>query len=553
MLVRRSRKCSLRRCELKMQRPRFLHARQLAMQPRISRSSLLLAAVFTSTTDALHILALHGGGSGPSGMTWGTSGLRAALGSGHTFFFATAPEAGGRWIRDPPGGKSQPTTDPNWAQSSFTYLNDIVATQGPFDGLIGYSQGGAMTVLYLSQAQASFRFAVTFCGYVPTTHTGLVGRINAASPMSIPAAFYYGTSDWVISNAMTLAAAAHFSTTTMISDGGGHSIPQSGSALTATVSFINSFINTAASPPPPPTALSPPPSPPSPSPPPPNPPLPTCDCSCYSGATVGCPGPFQPFGCGQTSERACFTTGYAGECCSTSSSSPPPPSPSPPPETCASWCGYNLHINPWSVKCTWYLCSTCAACSVPPPTLSPPPPPPPMPPIFSSHLTVKYCSRQQHAVEVSCRAASAGSVYGRCCDGSIGGGTSLGCSIGASTLSAASQACASAGKRLCTVAEASSPVSSTGSCNTGCNYNNEEVWTSEPCQPSPPPSASPAPPPPPLPTPPDPSPPPPTPVSCPAVSSLPDGCSVGSSACSCQYVWDEEGCEAPTRVVQYCE
>ena len=49
----------------------------------------------------------------------------------------------------------------------------------------------------------------------------------------------------------------------------------------------------------------------------PNPPLPTCDCSCYSGATVGCPGPFQPFGCGQTSERACFTaTGYAGECCS---------------------------------------------------------------------------------------------------------------------------------------------------------------------------------------------------------------------------------------------
>ena len=128
---------------------------------------------------------------------------------------------------------------------------------------------------------------------------------------------------------------------------------------------------------------------------------------------MGCPGPFQPFGCGQTSERACFTTGYAGECCSTSSSSPPPPSPSPPPETCASWCGYNLHINPWSVKCTWYLCSTCAACSVPPPTLSPPPPPPPMPPIFSSHLTVKYCSRQSHA-RTEGRLSAVGRVHSAC-------------------------------------------------------------------------------------------------------------------------------------------
>ena len=80
------------------------------------------------------------------------TGIRAAMGSGHTFVYASGPSSyGGLWIRDPPGGMENPTTDPNWAQSSFTYLDNMVATQGPFDAIVGYSQGAAMTILYLSQ------------------------------------------------------------------------------------------------------------------------------------------------------------------------------------------------------------------------------------------------------------------------------------------------------------------------------------------------------------------------------------------------------------------
>ena len=103
-----------------MQRPRFLHARQLAMQPRISRSSLLLAAVFTSTTDALHILALHGGGSGPSGMTWGTSRLRAALGSGHTFSLQPRQKRAADGSR--PAGRQEPTDDRSELGAILLYL-----------------------------------------------------------------------------------------------------------------------------------------------------------------------------------------------------------------------------------------------------------------------------------------------------------------------------------------------------------------------------------------------------------------------------------------------
>jgi hypothetical protein len=70
------------------------------------------------------------------------------------------------WYGDPPGGKGQPTTDANWASAAFATLDGLVSSQGPFDGIVGYSQGAAMTIVYLSthSVLSTFRFAVTFCG-----------------------------------------------------------------------------------------------------------------------------------------------------------------------------------------------------------------------------------------------------------------------------------------------------------------------------------------------------------------------------------------------------
>ena len=245
-----------------------------------SARSITLLLSLATCTHALRFLALHGGTDNPTTFQGQMGAIVAALGSGHTWVWAqgaythTTPGEY-LWIRDAPGGKNAGTTDPNWAQSSFTYLDNMVATQGPFDAIVGYSQGAAMTILYLSQASASFRFAVTFCGYLPTVHTGLIGRINAASPMSIPILFYYGTNDNIITNSMTISAASHFSAATMVSDGGQHDPPSSGAALTATINFINSQA-TVSSPPPSPPPPSPPPLPPPPSPPPssPSPPAP---------------------------------------------------------------------------------------------------------------------------------------------------------------------------------------------------------------------------------------------------------------------------------------
>jgi hypothetical protein len=196
--------------------------------------------------------------------------IRSRLGAQVTYVYASAPYTGGVWIRDPPGGKGRRlstgrrlTTPPNWADNSFNYLDNLVATQGPFDGLVGYSQGGAMTVLYLSHAPANtFRFAVVFCGYLTTTHAGLLGRVNAATAaqFSIRTLFYMSNNDAVITPALTQAAAARFSNTVIVVDnGGGHNPPTSGQPLTSVVNFIQGYIGAAANPPPPAGAASPPP------------------------------------------------------------------------------------------------------------------------------------------------------------------------------------------------------------------------------------------------------------------------------------------------------
>lgn len=141
--------------------------------------------------------------------------------------FAQAPEDG-LWMRDPPGGKDQPTTDPNWASAAVDYLNQVVQNDGPFYGVLGYSQGSAFATYYLSVVPAeTFQVAMLFCGYLPATHQGLMQGINAQSPFSnIRALVFMGVNDWVITNAMTEEQATKFTSPVIVrSSAAGHYVP----------------------------------------------------------------------------------------------------------------------------------------------------------------------------------------------------------------------------------------------------------------------------------------------------------------------------------------
>ena len=164
----------------------------------------------------LKILALHGGGQTANGFRsmQGMQDLMASL-SDYEFVFASTPENNNVWIRDPPGGKGQPTTDRDWADASIAYLDQIVEDQGPFHAILGYSQGAAMIPVYLANTENTFDKVLMYNGYLPTTHEGLMDTVDEAAPFSTPAMVFSGENDDAFKD-MSPALAQRFSDCTQI-------------------------------------------------------------------------------------------------------------------------------------------------------------------------------------------------------------------------------------------------------------------------------------------------------------------------------------------------
>ena len=178
-----------------------------------------------STPAIRKILCLHGGGGNVKEFenSPGVKAIKGALGSNYELVFAQAPH-GGLWMRDPPEGKSKPTADPDWASQSISILNSIVEAQGPFYGILGYSQGAAVIPVYLSRIpDGTFQMAVMFGGYLPTTHQGLITNIKAEAPFgNIRVLVWIGAKDWIANENL----ATPFNNPTIIRDSkAGHVVP----------------------------------------------------------------------------------------------------------------------------------------------------------------------------------------------------------------------------------------------------------------------------------------------------------------------------------------
>jgi predicted esterase len=197
--------------------------------------------------ERLKILALHGGGSTPNGfkLSRGMRDLEEALPE-FEFVYAEGgyptkddgkrkllqkrrlqKDGGFLWIPDPPN-KNQPTTSPKIADDSLANLNQILEEQGPFYGLLGYSQGGAFVSVYLSKLPpGTFEKAMIFCGYRTTTHLGLLDGVNEESPFGdIPALIWIGKFDFIIRPKLSRELIPLFKDPTKIeSPSGTHAVP----------------------------------------------------------------------------------------------------------------------------------------------------------------------------------------------------------------------------------------------------------------------------------------------------------------------------------------
>lgn len=208
-------------------------------------------------SETKKILCLHGGGGNGDGFAAspGMQDLEKAL-PNFEFVYANAGypvvteeldnkkenSVGYLWIPDPPGGKKEATLDPSVSQASTLALDEIVASDGPFAGMLGYSQGAAYVPFYVSTRPNTFEFALMFCGYPTLTHLGMLGVVQDLSPSPIPSLIWMGANDFLIPPEFTREMIPFFESPLVVeSDQGDHAVPGTDDpTFEQVVSFIES-------------------------------------------------------------------------------------------------------------------------------------------------------------------------------------------------------------------------------------------------------------------------------------------------------------------------
>lgn len=197
------------------------------------------------------VLCLHGGGGTGEEfnqyLSFNEESLANVLGfDDYEFYY---PDGGYKsedgdgylWVPDPPS-KDEPTSDPDIAQDSVTRLNQIIQENGPFYGILGYSQGSMFTTYYLSISPLNtFEVAIMFAGYLPLTHLGLLESIENATPISgVQALIWAGGNDPFYD--LTVEQPTKFLDPVYVENpNGGHIVPDATDPTFATVvEFIQS-------------------------------------------------------------------------------------------------------------------------------------------------------------------------------------------------------------------------------------------------------------------------------------------------------------------------
>ena len=158
------------------------------------------------------------------------------------FIFASSPVSGGVWYDDPPGGGKEPTNDPNWAGVSVNYLNNFIEANGPFDAILGYSQGVPMSLVYLATGSYDFDNVLLFNGYLPTTHTGLISVIDSSSPYAQSALIFIAQNDTYFYDIGLEVKSKFANYIELISTTAGHALPtQSDANFQSVVNFLTNL------------------------------------------------------------------------------------------------------------------------------------------------------------------------------------------------------------------------------------------------------------------------------------------------------------------------
>ena len=123
---------------------------------------------------------------------------------------------------------------------SVGYLNDIIAQDGPVDGLIGYCEGASIgAALILSRLDRHlpnpFKCALFYGGYAPYTADGskFVLADEVGTVFHFPTCHVIGSDDPMIDGCTALLNLCDSAQATVVEGGAGHLMPQDSLAIDA--------------------------------------------------------------------------------------------------------------------------------------------------------------------------------------------------------------------------------------------------------------------------------------------------------------------------------
>jgi len=126
-----------------------------------------------------------------------------------------------------------------WSRTR-AWIARYVAEHGPFDGVLGFSQGAALAALLVALAVVEpaplLRFAIMIGGFqsADARHAPWF----AAGPLAVPSLHVIGRADSIVSPAASHALAARFAAPVVVEHDGGHVIADTPAVRTASRAFL---------------------------------------------------------------------------------------------------------------------------------------------------------------------------------------------------------------------------------------------------------------------------------------------------------------------------
>eukprot|EP00928_Gymnodinium_smaydae_P042650 TRINITY_DN28688_c0_g1_i1.p1 TRINITY_DN28688_c0_g1~~TRINITY_DN28688_c0_g1_i1.p1 ORF type:complete len:214 (+),score=34.89 TRINITY_DN28688_c0_g1_i1:90-731(+) len=179
----------------------------------------------------LRVLCLHGFGESEESMAARIEPLAAAL--RHLGCEFVVPPHSGPWWR----ASSLLWPEYRGADDAVTYVERFLRERGPFDGVLGFSQGACLAGLLCAlqqrrqrDASLDFRFAIMCCGFASrdSQHAHLY-----EGPIHVPSLHIIGSRDWFFLRIMASNLASCFCGAVVSYHDGGHDLPEDTTELEA--------------------------------------------------------------------------------------------------------------------------------------------------------------------------------------------------------------------------------------------------------------------------------------------------------------------------------